>query len=187
VGIIANAKNPKAAEAFVEFLLSEEGQQILFDPKIQRLPVREASYAKAPAGYPNPFTDKSLGARVKFDADVSERRYELVNSLFDRLITFRLKELNAAWKAIHDTEKKLGANAGAEAKRLLAEARKLATSTPISEKEASDPAIAASFQEVKAGQKAAGRQAEFEEKWDSFAVKNYAEAKVLAERAASAK
>ena len=187
VGIIANAKNPKAAEAFVEFLLSEEGQQILFDPKIQRLPVREASYAKAPAGYPNPFTDKSLGARVKFDADVSERRYELVNSLFDRLITFRTKELNAAWKAIHETEKKLGANAGAEAKRLLAEARKLASSMPISEKEASDPAMAASFQEVKAGQKAAGRQAEFEEKWDSFAVKNYAEAKALTEKAASAK
>ena len=32
VGIIANAKNPKAAEAFVEFLLSDEGQQILLDP-----------------------------------------------------------------------------------------------------------------------------------------------------------
>ena len=37
VGIIANAKNQKAAEAFVEFLLSDEGQQILLDPKIQRL------------------------------------------------------------------------------------------------------------------------------------------------------
>ena len=72
VGIIANAKNQKAAEAFVEFLLSEEGQQILLDPKIQRLPVRPATYAKAPAGYPNPFTDKSLGAKVKFNADVSE-------------------------------------------------------------------------------------------------------------------
>jgi len=37
-----NAKNQKAAEAFVELLLSEEGQQILLDPKIQRLPVRLA-------------------------------------------------------------------------------------------------------------------------------------------------
>ena len=187
VGIIANAKNQKAAEAFVEFLLSDEGQQILLDPKIQRLPVRTTTYAKAPAGYPNPFTDSKLGARVKFDADVSESRYELLNSLFDRLITFRLKELNAAWKAIHDTEKKLGANPNAEAKRMLAEARKLATSVPVTEKEASDRAIAGSFQEVKPGQKVAGRQAEFEEKWDSFAVKNYAEAKALAEKAATAK
>ncbi len=187
VGIIANAKNQKAAEAFVEFLLSEEGQQILLDPKIQRLPVRQSTYAKAPAGYPNPITDKSLGAKVSFNADVSEGRYELVNSLFDRVITFRLKELNAAWKAIHDTEKRLGTGANAEAKRLLAEARKLASSVPITAKEASDPAIAGSFQEVKKDAKPAGRQAEFEERWDSFAVKNYAEAKALAEKAAGAK
>jgi phosphoglycerate transport regulatory protein PgtC len=184
VGIIANAKNQRAAEAFVEFLLSDEGQQILLDPKIQRLPVRPATYAKAPAGYPNPFTDKSLGAKVRFDADVSESRYELVNSLYDRLITFRLKELNAAWKAIQDAEKKLGASANAEGKRLVAEARKLASSVPLTEKEASDKAIAGSFQEVKPGAKPAGRQAEFEERWDSYAVKSYAEAKALAEKAA---
>jgi phosphoglycerate transport regulatory protein PgtC len=184
VGIITNARNQKAAEAFVEFLLSEEGQQLLLDPKIQRLPVRPATYAKAPAGYPNPFQDARLGARVKFDADLSEGRYALLNSLYDHLITFRLKELNAAWKAIHDAERKLGAAASAEARQLLAQARRLATAVPISEKEASDKAIAASFRDLKKGEKAAGRQAEFEAKWDSFAVKNYAEAKALAEKAA---
>ena len=187
VGIVANARNQKAAQAFVDFLLSDEGQQILLDPKIQRLPVRMSTYEKAPAGYPNPFKDSKLGAQVNFNADLSEGRYELLNSLFDRLITFRLKELNAAWKTIHDAEKKLGAGGNAEAKRLLAEARKLATSIPVSEREASDPAIAGSFQEVKPGQKTAGRQAEFEEKWDGFAVKNYAEAKALAEKALTAK
>jgi ABC-type Fe3+ transport system substrate-binding protein len=187
VGIIANAKNPKAAEAFVELLLSEDGQQILLDPKIQRLPVRPTTYAKAPAGYPNPFKDQKLGAKVNFNADLSEGRYELLNSLYDRLITFRLKELNAAWKAIHDAEAKLGTGAGAEAKRLIADARRLATAVPIAEKEASEKAIAGSFQEVKKGQTVAGRQAEFEEKWDAFAVKNYAEAKALAEKALTAK
>jgi phosphoglycerate transport regulatory protein PgtC len=183
VGIIAGAKNEKAAEAFIEFLLSEEGQQILLDPKIQRLPVRKTTYDKAPAGYPNPFKNASLGARVKFDADVSETRYELVNSLFDRLITFRLKELNAAWKAIHDAEKKLGSGGSDAAKAAVAEARKLATLVPITEKEASDSAIAGSFQETKKDKPAAGRQAEFEAKWDAFAVKNFAEAKALAEKA----
>ena len=184
VGIIANARNQKAAEAFVEFLLSEEGQQILLEPKIQRLPVRPATYAKAPAGYPNPFKDATLGARVKFDADISEERYALLNSLFDRIITFRLKELNAAWKAIHDAEKKLAANASAEAKQLIADARKHATAVPVTDKEASDPAITKAFRALKKGEKAAGRQAEFEAKWDDFAVKNYAEAKALAEKAA---
>jgi hypothetical protein len=149
--------------------------------------VRLATYDKAPAGYPNPFKDTTLGAKVSFNADLSEGRYELLNSLFDRVVTFRLKELNAAWKAIHDAETKLGAGAGTEAKRLLAEARKLATTVPITEKDASDKAIAGSFQEVKAGQKPAGRQAEFESRWDNAVVKSYAEAKALAEKAAAAK
>ena len=184
VGIIAGAKSPKAAEAFVEFLLSDEGQQILLDPKIQRLPVKPAIYDKAPAGYPNPFKDAKLGARVTFNADLSEGRYELLNSLYDRLITFRLKDLNAAWKAIHEAEAKA---VSAEAKRLIAAARKLATAVPVSEKEASDPSIAGAFQELKPGQKPAGRQAEFEAKWDEFASKNYAEAKAMAEKALSAK
>ena len=185
VGIIANAKNQRAAEAFVDYLLSDEGQQILLDPKIQRLPVRQTTYDKAPAGYPNPFKDAKLGAQINFNADLSEGRYELLNSLFDRLITFRLKELNAAWKAIHEAEKKLGASANPEAKQLLAEARRLATSVPVTEQEASEPTIAGSFQEVKPGQKVAGRQAQFEEKWDAFSVKNYAEAKALADKAAT--
>jgi iron(III) transport system substrate-binding protein len=206
VGIIANAKNQKAAEAFVEFLLSEEGQQILLDPKIQRLPVRLATYDKAPAGYPNPFKDTSIGASVSFNAGLSEARYELLNSLYDRVVTFRLKELNAAWKAIHDAEKKHeAAMAGykqavdaagrgvsvvyemTEPVRLILAARGLASSVPITEKEAADPAIAGAFQEVKPGQKAAGRQAEFEAKWDAAVVKSYADAKSLAERALTAR
>jgi phosphoglycerate transport regulatory protein PgtC len=183
IGIIANARNQKAAEAFVEFLLSDEGQQLLLDPKIQRLPVRLATYDKAPAGYPNPFKNTALGAKVSFNAELSEGRYELLNSLYDRVVTFRLKELNAAWKAIHDAEAKLGAGAGSEARRLIAEARKLAGSVPISEKEASDPAIAGSFQALKPGAKPAGRQAELESRWDAAAVKAYADAKALADKA----
>ena len=187
VGIIANARNQKAAEAFVEFLLSEEGQQILLDPKIQRLPVRLDMYKKAPPGYPNPFTDARFAKGVTFDADLSEKRYELLNSLFDRVITFRLKDLNAAWRAIQTTEAKLGAKASPAAKKMLADARRLASSVPITEKEAADPAIAGAFRPVKEGQKAAGRQAEFENRWDGAALKNYSEAKALAEKALTAK
>jgi phosphoglycerate transport regulatory protein PgtC len=187
VGIIANSKNQRAAEAFVEFLLSEEGQQILLDPKIQRLPVRLDTYAKAPAGYPNPFKDARLSKGITFNSEISEQRYELLNSLYDRVVTFRLKELNAAWKAIQTAEAKLGAKANPAAKDLIAQARKLASTVPLSEKEAADPAITAAFQALKPEQKAAGRQAEFESRWDAAALKNYTEAKALAERALTAK
>ena len=185
-GIIANAKNPKAAAAFIEFILSDEGQTILLDPKIRRLPVRPDTYAKAGPDYPNPFKDTNLGARVKFDADKSEVRYELVNSLYDRLVTFRLKELNEAWKAIHAAEAAIAKKSTPDAQRLLADARKHATAVPVSEQQANDPAIAGSFQERKKDQPVAARQAEFEEQWDSAAKRNYAEAKNLAEQAARA-
>jgi phosphoglycerate transport regulatory protein PgtC len=187
VGIIANAKNQKAAQAFVEFLLSDEGQQILLDPKIQRLPVRQDTYSKAPAGYPNPFSDARLAKGIVFNSELSEQRYELLNSLYDRVVTFRLRDLNAAWKAIQAAEAKLGAGASPAAKELLAQARKLASSVPITEQQAIDPAIAGAFQALKPDQKPAGRQAEFEGQWDAFASKSYAEARALAERALTAK
>lgn len=186
IGIISNAKNPNAAAAFVEFILSDEGQAILLDPKIRRLPVRPETYAKAPADYPNPFKDQALGARVKFDADKSETRYELVNSLYDRLVTFRLKELNEAWKAIHAAEAAVARKSTPDAQRLLADARKHASAVPVTEQQANDPAIAGSFQERKKDQPVAARQAEHEEQWDTFAKRNYAEAKTLAEQAARA-
>lgn len=186
IGIINNAKNRKAAEAFVDFILSPEGQEILLEPKIRRLPVRPESYAKAPADYPNPFKNTKLGAKVSFDSDLSEARYELVNSLYDRLVTFRLKELNEAWKGIHAAEAANAKKKSAEATKLIAEARAKATMVPVSDKEAIDPAIAGAFEPAKKDKPAPARQAQYEEQWDAFAKKNYAEAKALAEQAAKA-
>jgi ABC-type Fe3+ transport system substrate-binding protein len=40
---------------FIDFLLTPEGQEILLDPKIRRLPVNPKTYAKAPKDFPNPF------------------------------------------------------------------------------------------------------------------------------------
>ena len=48
-------------------------------------------------------------------------------------------------------------------------------------------AITGSFKELKAGEKAAGRQAEFESRWDAAVVQNYADAKALAGNALTAK
>ena len=104
-----------AAEAFVEFLLSPAGQEFCSSQSIRRLPVNPAIYAKAPADYPNPFKDPSLGAQVKFDVDVSEKRNNVVDALFDQTITFQLDALKAATKAIHEAEAALAKKDNAEA------------------------------------------------------------------------
>ncbi len=187
IAMVEGARSPNAARAFIQFLLSPEGQEVLLDPKVMRLPVRPETYAKAPQGFPNPFTDTSLGARVRFDNELSEARYELLNSLFDRLITFRLRELTEAWKAVHAAEAALARRENAEGRRLVAEARAKLTRIPVSEAQAKDPAIAGAFQPTRPDRPAGPRQAQLEEEWDRHAVAAYAEAKQLAERAQRAR
>ena len=104
IGIVANAPNTAAAQAFVDFLLSPAGQEVLLDPGIRRLPVLPATYEKAPAGYPNPFKDAQFQKMMLFDVDKSEARTAPVDVLFDQLISFQLEGLKAATKSIHDAE-----------------------------------------------------------------------------------
>src|SRR5688572_16276777 len=52
IAVVAGAKSPEAAKRFMAYTLSDEGQQLLLDPKISRLPVLKETYAKAPKGYP---------------------------------------------------------------------------------------------------------------------------------------
>ena len=54
----------------------------------------------------------TIQAKVNFDTAVSEARYYVVSSLFDQVITFRHKELQAATKAIQDADPKVRLAAG---------------------------------------------------------------------------
>jgi ABC-type Fe3+ transport system substrate-binding protein len=180
VAIIANAPNRGGAEAFVEFLLSPAGQEVLLEPSIRRLPINPAVYAKAPPDYPNPFKDPSLGARVKFDVDVSEKRTNVVDTLFDQTITFQLDGLKGATKAIHDAEAALAKKDNAQARALVKEARDLVAAVPVSEAQAASPEITGAFTGAK---EKGARQAELEQQWASFARDRYAQARTKAEEA----
>ena len=180
VAVVANAPNRAGAEAFVDFLLSPAGQEVLLAPSIRRLPVNPATYAKAPADYPNPFKDPSLGARVKFDVAMSDRRTDVVDTLFDQLVTFQLDPLKAAARAIQEAEAGLARKTDPKAQALLAEARDLVAAMPVTAAEAVSPEIAGAFSGAK--QKSA-RQAELERAWAAFAAEKYAAAKAKAEEA----
>lgn len=187
IAIVKNAPHPKAAAAFIEFLLSAEGQEVLLDPKIRRLPVNPATYAKAPAGFPNPFKDKSLGAAVKFDLQLSKNRYNVINSLFDVMVTYRLKDLRAATKAIQDAEATIADKSNSEARKLIDEAKALVAAVPIEAAQASEKDFNSIFKKKrkKATTKVTGRQAEIEQAWDAKVKANYTKATALAKKAAS--
>jgi ABC-type Fe3+ transport system substrate-binding protein len=187
IAIVKSAPHPDAAGAFIEFLLSPAGQEVLLDPKIRRLPVNPATYAKAPEGFPNPFKDKSIGSAVKFDLQLSKSRYNVINSLFDVMITYRLDDLRAATKSIQAAEAKLAGKSNGAAKKLVDEARALVNKVPISAVQASEKDFNNIFKKKrkKATTKVTGRQAEVEQKWDSEVKANYVKAKELADKAAS--
>ncbi len=186
IAIVKNAPHPKAAAAFIEFVLSPEGQALLLNPKIQRLPVRPELYETKAKHLPNPFTGQ-VAAKVAFDVKKSKARYNLVNSLFDVMITYRLDDLRAATRAIHQAEAALAKTPNPEGQRLLDEARALVAALPIDEAKSLDPTFAAIFKKKrkKATDKVTGRQAEVEQQWDAFVKANYAKAKALAEKAAA--
>ncbi len=189
IAIVRKAPHPKAAAAFIEYLLSDEGQALLLDPAIRRLPVNPATYAKAPKDFPNPFKDKSIGAAVKFDVGLSKGRYNIVNSLYDVMITYRLDDLRAAIGAIQKAEAALAGKTNATAEALIKEARASLVAMPISESDAVDDKFPGVFtsdvykKRKKATAKIPPRQAEIEEKWDAFTKQHYAEAKAKAEEA----
>ena len=178
IGIVANAPNRAGAEAFIEFLLSPAGQEVLLEPTIRRLPVRPEAYAKAPADYPNPFKDQKLQGLLTFDAELSEKRNEAVDVLFDQLVTFQLEPLKAATKALHELDAALAKKNDARAKALAAEARALIAAMPVTDSEAASPELRAAFT---GGKQKTARQSELEQQWAAFAKEKYAAAKAKAE------
>ena len=182
VGVVANAPNKVGAEAFVEFLLSSAGQEVLLDKGIRRLPVRPETYAKAPVDYPNPFKDASLGGKVTFNSELSETRSAVVDTLFDQLITFQLDGLKAATRAIHNAEAALARKDNADGRGKVKQARDLIASMVITEAEAGSPEIRAAFT---GGKERTSRQAELEQQWAAAAKAAYAEAKTKANEAAA--
>ncbi|MBN7755329.1 extracellular solute-binding protein [Nitratireductor aquimarinus] len=188
IGVVANAPNEGPAQKFIDFLLSEKGQALLFDPKIMRLPVNKNAYAGAPEGLPNPF-DGSIETKVNFDSDVSEQRYNVINSLFDVMITYRLDDLRNATAAVQaaDTALAEAGSGNAEAAKLIEEAKALINALPVSAEEAADPDFNAIFtvKRKEADTKVEGRQAEIEQQWDAMVVENYRKATELAEKAKS--
>jgi ABC-type Fe3+ transport system substrate-binding protein len=182
VAKVKNGPNPENAAKFITYLLSDEGQMLLFTPSIGRLPVVPALYARGPKGYPNPFQLKLGG--VSFDAKLSSSRVNIVNALFDQLVTFRLAELKGAWGAIHQAaavvaRAKSAGKSVDRAEAILREARGLAGAVPIDDKKA-DKALNDAFKGK------ADVKARHETEWDAFAKANYAKARALAEQAQAA-
>ena len=182
IALIAGGKNPDEAKKFMAFSMSTEGQQLLFDPKISRLPILPYSQLKAPAGYPDP-QEVAKRAKVQFDADLSEARYQVVTSLFDQMVTFRLKELQGATKAIQEAEKALKTRPNARGSDLVKQARALAYTPLVGAENVKNEQFLELFRKSRRDVEVSKQLSGQEQLWANKARENYARAQQLATEA----
>jgi phosphoglycerate transport regulatory protein PgtC len=187
IALVAGSKNAAEARKFISYTVSQQGQELLYNPKISRLPILppEAMGGKTPAGYPNPF-EIAKRAKVQFNSDLSEARYNVVSALFDQTITFRLKELQAATKAIHAAEAALAKKPNANAADLIKQAREAAFSPVANAQKAADKEFLALFAANKKDAAVSKSVTGLENYWNNSARQNYERAKSLADQALAA-
>ena len=187
IALVAGSKNASEARKFISYTVSQQGQELLYNPKISRLPILppEAMGGKTPAGYPNPF-EIAKRAKVQFNSDLSEARYNVVSALFDQTITFRLKELQAATKAIHAAEAALAKKPNANAADLIKQAREAAFSPVVNAQKAADKEFLALFAANKKDAAVSKNVTGLENYWNNSARQNYERAKSLADQALAA-
>jgi len=187
IALVTGGKNAAEAKKFIAYTVSAEGQELLLDPKISRLPILppEAMKGKVPAGYPNAF-EIAKRAKVSFDSDLSESRYNVVSAMFDQTITFRLKDLQAATQAIHAAEAALAKKPNAGAAGLVKQARDLAFSPVVGAGMAGNKDFLAVFTANKKDAAVNKQVTGLEDSWNRHAQANYQRARQLAEQALAA-
>lgn len=185
IALIAGAKNTAEGKKFIAYTLSKEGQELLLKPEISRLPVLPyKNLSGIPEGYPDP-GEIAARSKVQFDVELSQGRYDIVQSLFDQTITFRHADLQQASKAIYEAEAKLGANPSEKANQLLTEAKKLAWSPLLNADQAQAAELSSLFKGNKKDAAVSQKLSKIQGEWNSQAKANYEKAQALAKEAAA--
>lgn len=100
IAILSRSNDAEAAELFIDFLLSEDGQKILLRPEINRIPVFSTLVPEMRKDVVSQSTDGGLLKDRKFDAALSARRYQFVNLVFDEYIIRKRATLARLWKQV---------------------------------------------------------------------------------------
>ncbi|MBB1074942.1 extracellular solute-binding protein [Rhodoferax sp. 4810] len=133
--ITVGSSNPAGAQAFIDFLLSPQGQSILAHPDIRRLPVRPSTYDSLPVGYFNPFAAAATGG-LQFNGDLARPRLALSSAVFQQMLVQPHDELKALWQRVRAAE---------TSGKPVAAARKQLETPPITEAQAADEALRRQF------------------------------------------
>jgi len=140
IASVNNGLNPTEADLFIDFVLSLEGQKLLLRPEINRLPIssRLLSANRLKASRLLQFIEQN--SLPSYNVKLSRERYQLVNQLFDKMITYRLRERRRLWKRLIDLEKRFGVKSQVMA-TLGSSVREHLSRVPVSEKQSRSPEL----------------------------------------------
>ncbi|MCH8906693.1 MAG: ABC transporter substrate-binding protein [Candidatus Heimdallarchaeota archaeon] len=101
IALAQNPKHPAAANAFIQYVLSPEGQAVLFDPRINRLPIRADAFLE-PEGIARPdlknLYDLTLSNQaINFDEDLAASQYSTMRFHFEYTIQDVHTKLRDTW------------------------------------------------------------------------------------------
>ncbi len=111
---------------FIAYVLSDAGQRLLLDPGVMRVPANVAIRAEAGERIPRQMLDALRLVWMKYDSQTAQRRYWVVNTLFDLFITEHLSVRRDLWRRL------AALPAGASIAKVAA-VRQMLTSMPVSE------------------------------------------------------
>jgi phosphoglycerate transport regulatory protein PgtC len=179
IGLLRNAANPEGARRFISFLLSQEGQLLIASPAVNRLPSDISIYELAHAKHVrNPFqraaTRRSFS--TPFSVSLSAIRYDLVNLLFDELITYPLNSLQRALQLLSTVERLLTPETSPVILKEAADIRSLLMRIPVNSANAIDPIFTQGFQRLDRGVPVPLPQAAQVNFWRKDAADRYARA-----------
>ncbi|EJN07749.1 ABC transporter substrate-binding protein [Herbaspirillum sp. YR522] len=192
IGVIAGARNHAEARSFVAFTLSDQGQRLLLDPRISRMPVvpYDTLQGKVAAGYPR-LPDTVTRSSRSFDAALAQDRIRLVTAMFDQTITFPIRELRTVAREIFNAERLLAQRPDAQAAELIAQARRLAFTPVVAKRDLGDAGLRSTFYGRGDGDpseplaRSTQQSIALERGWNTHARAAYAQAIALARQASA--
>ncbi len=129
ISVTARGKSKANVEKLIHYFLSPQGQKLISSSVIAK----------------RPLTDGSLAQRSQpiINEEILFQRADIINALFDQVITYQLPKLQLAWKLIHQAE--ASSVISNEGKQLIKQARQLASSVPIDETESQSALLQQQF------------------------------------------
>jgi phosphoglycerate transport regulatory protein PgtC len=104
IAALEGGKNPDAAQLFIGFLLSPDGQRILLRPDIRRIPIDDEIRAELAESLIPELRAALAFSWSRYDPELARKRYWQVNEVFNTFIARDFLRRRDLWRRLNELE-----------------------------------------------------------------------------------